>query len=132
AKLLRLRDHLQRQGRLARGFRTVNFDDTAARQPADTERDVEHQRSGGNRFDDIDGAISHAHDGAFAELFFDLTQCGGERLALVVIHCGILFGKCIQEACGAAVSRPATASEYPAPYAPAFSGAVVYAAATAA
>jgi len=32
-------------------------------------------------------AIAEAHDGAFAELLFDLTEGGGERLLAVVIHC---------------------------------------------
>ena len=38
---LRFRDHLQGQGGLAGGFGPVDLDDTAARQTADAERDVE-------------------------------------------------------------------------------------------
>ena len=30
--------------------------------------------------------VAHAHDGALAELFLDLTQGGAERLGAVVIH----------------------------------------------
>ena len=68
----------------------VDLDDAAARQTADAEGEIEHQRTGRDRFDRIDSAIAHAHYGAFAELFFDLAECGGERLALVVVHCRFL------------------------------------------
>jgi hypothetical protein len=74
AELLRLGDDLQGQRRLARGLRTVDLDDAAARQAADAERDVERQRAGRNRIDRIRRPVAHAHDCALAELLFDLAQ----------------------------------------------------------
>src|SRR5690348_1768138 len=79
-------DRLQGHGGLAGRLRPVDLDYAAARQTADTEGDVQPQRSGGNRLDGFVDAIAHAHDGALAELLFDLAEGGGERLALVVIH----------------------------------------------
>ena len=88
AGLLNLRDDLQAQGRLARRLRSVDLDDTAARQAADAERDVEPQRPGRNhRQVVLHLGLAHFHDRALAELLFDLGQRGGERLALVVVHC---------------------------------------------
>ena len=49
ALLLALGDDLQRQRGLARGLRTVDLDDAAARQAADAERDVEPERAGRHR-----------------------------------------------------------------------------------
>ncbi len=43
AELLRLGDRLQRQGRLARGFRPIDLDHPSPRQAADTERNVQAQ-----------------------------------------------------------------------------------------
>ena len=87
ARLLHLRHDLQRQRRLAGGFRPVDFDHPTARQPADAERDVEPERSRG---DDLQVVLhlrlAHFHDRALAELLFDLRQRGGEGLALVVVH----------------------------------------------
>src|SRR5579864_5228225 len=87
AGLLDLSDDLQAQRGLARRFGTVDLDDAAARQPADAERDVEAERS---RRDDgeivLDLGLAHFHDRALAELLLDLHQCGGERLAFVVVH----------------------------------------------
>ena len=45
ALLLRFGDDMQRQRRLARGFRPVDLDDPAARQAADAERDIEARAS---------------------------------------------------------------------------------------
>ena len=47
-RLLRLGDDVQRQRRLAGGFRPVNLHDAAARQAADAERDIEPERAGGD------------------------------------------------------------------------------------
>jgi len=46
ALLLGLRDHVQRQRRLARRLRPVDLKDTPARDTADAERDVERRRAG--------------------------------------------------------------------------------------
>ena len=43
--------HVQRQRRLARGFRPVDLDDAALGQAADAERDVEPERAGRDRLD---------------------------------------------------------------------------------
>ncbi len=89
SRLLHLGDDLQRQRGLARGLGPVDLDHAAAGQPADTQRDVEPQRA---RRDDLevvlDLGIAHFHDRSLAELLFDLRQCGGEGLALVVVHRG--------------------------------------------
>ena len=73
-ELLRLGDNLQGERRLARRFRTVDLDHAPARQTADAKRHVERQRTGRNRVDRIRRPVAHAHDRAFAELFFDLAQ----------------------------------------------------------
>src|SRR5690606_2747349 len=64
-----------------------DLDDAAAGQPAHAQRDVETERTGGDRFDvPRRGSIAKAHHRALAELLFDLTQRGGERLLAIVIH----------------------------------------------
>src|SRR5690606_40723029 len=66
-----LRDRLQGQGGLARGFRTVDLDHSALGQAADAEGDVEHQRAGADDFGGLDRAVAHAHDRALAELLLE-------------------------------------------------------------
>src|SRR5262245_12716424 len=87
ALLLNLRDDLQRQRRLARRLGPVDLDDSAARQAADAERDVEAERS---RRHDVDVArgdrIAQAHDGTLAELLLDLPECCGKGFLAVVVH----------------------------------------------
>ena len=86
AALLGLGDAMQRQRRLARGFRPVDFHHPAARQAADPERDVEAERAARNGLDlDRLAALAEPHDRALAEGPFDLRQRGIERLGLV--HC---------------------------------------------
>jgi hypothetical protein len=69
ARLLRLGDGMQRERRLARRFRPVNFDHAAARQAADAERDIEPERAGRDRLD-LDAFLSAAqlHRRALAEM----------------------------------------------------------------
>ncbi len=74
---------MQRQRRLAGGFRPVDFDDPAARQAADAERDVEAERARRHRLDLHRLLALEAHDRALAEGPFDLRQGGVERLGLV-------------------------------------------------
>jgi hypothetical protein len=82
-------DDLQTERGLAGGFRAVDFDDAAARQAADAKRDIQPERAGGNDLNAlVDLGIAHLHDGAFAELLFDLLQRCGERFCLVVVHAG--------------------------------------------
>ena len=87
AEFLHLRDHRKRQRGFARRFRTVDFNHAAARQAADAETDVETQRTrrhGLNVLGDV--RLAHAHDRAFAELFFDLRQRRGKRFGFVFVH----------------------------------------------
>ena len=99
ARLLGLGHHVERERRLARAFGPVDLDDAPARQPADAERDVERDRTGGDRIDvDSDLALAEAHDRALAERAFDLAEGGVERLVLVhdvLVHqaqCGLRHG----------------------------------------
>jgi len=75
---------VQRQRRLARGFRAVNLDHAAARQAADAQGDVEAERA---RRDGLDFhrllVLAQAHDRALAKGAFDLRQRCVERLGLV-------------------------------------------------
>ncbi len=87
ADLLRFRDHLQRQRRLARGLRSEDLDHTAARHAADAQRVVQAHRPGrdrGHLRDDI--LLPKAHDGALAKLLLDLAdgQVDGFRALAVV------------------------------------------------
>ena len=91
AALLRLRDRRQRERGFARAFRAVDFDDAAARQAADAERDVEPERAGRGRLDLGHRVVgAEAHDRALAELPLDLRERAVQRLLLVggplVVH----------------------------------------------
>ena len=94
AELLALRDRLQGQRGLARGFRTVDLHDATLGQATDTEGDIQHQRTGGDDLDRFDDAVAHAHHGALAELLFDLAQGGGEGTLLVLVH-GLVPRGCV-------------------------------------
>ena len=83
AVLLRLGDDMQRQRGLARAFRPEDFDDAAARQAADAERDIEAERTGRDRFDLGDGALAELHHRALAEIALDLAQRCRQRLVLI-------------------------------------------------
>ena len=75
ALLLHLGHHLQREGGFARGLRAVNLYYPAAGQAAHTQRNIQPQRAGGddlNVFNDL--ALAQAHDGALAELLFNLGE----------------------------------------------------------
>jgi hypothetical protein len=86
ALLLGLGHHRQRQGGLARGLRPVDLDHAAARQPADTECDVEAQRARRDGFHIHDAVVGpEPHDRALAEVLVDLGEGGLERLLLVHI-----------------------------------------------
>ena len=87
AALLRLGDDVQSERGLARGFRAVNLDDAAARQPADAERDIEPERAAGDRLDlDRLLVLAEPHDRALAAGPLDLRD---RRLeSLLFIHLG--------------------------------------------
>ncbi len=87
AEFLHFSDDLQGQGGLARRFRAVDFDHTATGQTADTQSDVQAQGAGGNHLDVLNGfAFAQAHDGAFAELFFNLRQGGLQGFGFFAVH----------------------------------------------
>ena len=72
---LRLGDHVVDERRLARRLGAEDLDDPPAREPADAEREVERERSGGDRADRHLGAlVAHPHDGALAEVALDLAS----------------------------------------------------------
>ncbi len=74
AHLLRLRDDVQRDSRLARGFRPVNLHDTAARQAADAQRGIQPDRAGRDMVDVHAGVFAQAHDRALAVLLLQPGQ----------------------------------------------------------
>jgi hypothetical protein len=86
AQLLAFGNGLQGQGGLARGFRAVDFHHAALGQAADTQRNIQHQRTRRNHLDRLDHTITHTHHRAFAELLFDLAQGGGKGTLLVLVH----------------------------------------------
>src|SRR5205807_8290547 len=95
AEVLRLRHHVQGDGRLARRLRTVDLGDPAARQAADSERDIERERPRGNDRNLLEHASrAKAHDRALAELPLDLREGEVEGLPSVVLrfrHGGLLW-----------------------------------------
>ena len=62
AELLRLCYAVQRDRGLTGGLRSINLDDTAARQAADAEREVEADRAGRDVLDRHAGVFAEAHD----------------------------------------------------------------------
>ena len=84
AELLRLGDEVVDHGRLARGLRTEDLDDAAARDAADAEGDVERQRAGGHELHVVaDRVVAETHDAALAELAVDLGDGGLEGFVFV-------------------------------------------------
>ncbi|MNY27333.1 hypothetical protein D3C86_1612380 [compost metagenome] len=90
ALLLGFRNRLQRQRRLTRAFRAINFNDAPLRQTADAERDIQAERTRRNGLH-----LNHIfigtelHNRSLAERPFDL----GERRfqCLAFIHRFILY-----------------------------------------
>ena len=106
ALLLDLGDDLQRQRRLARRLRPVDLDDTAARQAADAERDVEPERARRHDVDVTRGdGIAQPHDGTLAELLFDLAESCGKRFFTVVVHVSSKWWVAIQGRRGGGARR---------------------------
>ena len=75
AVALRLGHDVHGERGLTGGLRAEDLDDAAARQAADTQRQVERQRACGDRLDGHVGLVAHAHDRALTELLLDLTEC---------------------------------------------------------
>src|ERR1017187_7954522 len=73
--LLRFANHLQRDGGFARRLRPEDLDHAPAREAADAQRRVKRNGSGGDHGDGDDRTLApQLHDGAFAELLFDLRH----------------------------------------------------------
>ena len=72
--LLRLGDHLQRQGRLTRGFRPEDFDHPSSREAAHTQRVVERNRAARNHRHWHHGLRPQPQNGTLAELLFHIDQ----------------------------------------------------------
>jgi hypothetical protein len=83
ALLLCLGHAMQRQRGLAGRFRPENLDHPPPRQTADTERNIQPERTGRDRFDLDPVALAELHDRAFAKLALDLGERGGQRLRLI-------------------------------------------------
>ena len=76
ALLLSLCNHMQRDRRLTRGFRSINLNDTPTRNTANAQRCIQRQDSGR---DDLDvhmrRCFPQTHDGALAKILLNLFQC---------------------------------------------------------
>ena len=76
---LGLGDDVQRQSGLARRLGPVHLDDAAARNPTDTERDVEGERPGRDVLDPLRLGLPQPHDRALAVGALDLSEGGLQR-----------------------------------------------------
>ena len=74
ARLLRVRDDMEGERRLARRLLSVAFDDAPAREPADAERHVEGKRPGGDHGDLLHLLVAETHDRHLAEFLADLAH----------------------------------------------------------
>ena len=83
AQLLRLCNAVQRNRGLTGGFRSVDLNDSAARQTADAECEIQTDRAGRDVFDIHAGVFAQTHNRAFAELLFDLTERSGKCFLLI-------------------------------------------------
>ena len=69
-------NRMQRECGFSAGFRAIDLDHPAPGQTADTQRSVQGKRTGGNdRHIAARHTIAHTHDGALAELPFNLCEC---------------------------------------------------------
>ena len=83
---LRFGDDMVAQRRLAGRLGSVYFNDTAARDSAHAQREIEAQRPGRDHLNGQLGAgLSQLHDGTLAELLLDLRQ-GEIEGSLPFIH----------------------------------------------
>ena len=76
-RLLRFRDHVQGEGRLAGGFRTVDLGYAPARDAAHPKREVQRQRAGRDHrhLPALGDVLAEAHDRALAECLCDVADC---------------------------------------------------------
>ena len=95
---LRVGHRVQRDGGLTRGLRTVDLDDPAARQPADAERHVQGDRSGGDDRDRLAHLVAEPHHRTFAVTLLDLRESQLEGLLAIgglrhgVVSVLVVFG----------------------------------------
>src|SRR5580658_1357437 len=95
AVTLRRGDDGQGERGLSRGLGSENFDDAAARNAPDAQRDIQAQRARGYRVHLIGGSgIAQAHHRALAELFLDLAQRSRERFLPIFFH-GESLTRCV-------------------------------------
>ena len=80
AVALRLGHRVHGQGRLPRRLGAVDLHDAPPGQPADAQRQVQGERTGGDGLDVHPEVVAHAHDRALAELLLDLPQRGVQCL----------------------------------------------------
>jgi len=81
---------MQGQGRLAGGFRTVDFHNPAARHAAHSQGHIERNRTGGDSLHTRQGLVgTQTHNGTLAELFLYLAE--RQLYRLVFFRRGIFF-----------------------------------------
>ena len=103
---------MQGQRGFAGTLRAVDLDDTAARQPADPERQIQGKRTGGDRLHMHGLVLAQTHHRALAKLLFDLRQRCLQRCLFIhrfsrsraaafvhghLIPSGLLIGKTPEE-----------------------------------
>ncbi len=89
AHFLCFRNGMKRQRRLPGRFRPVNLDDTPSRIAADTDRDIERQRTRGNDVHiHLRPHIPQLHDGAGPEFFFNLLHRRFQRFFPILYASG--------------------------------------------
>ena len=86
ALLLRFRDGVDGQCGLTRRLGAVDFDDSAFREAADTQRRVQTDGTGGDDVHFFNMRLAHAHDGALAERFFEFFERGVEHFQFLSVH----------------------------------------------
>ena len=81
AALLDFRHHMQGDGRLSAGFRSVDLNNSALGNAAESERNVKRKGSCGNRLHIHVGlGLTEFHDSTFAEFLLKVTDCCLKRL----------------------------------------------------
>ena len=87
ALFLGLRRHMKGQRSLTGGFRSVDFHDASAGEPAHAQGAVNEKVAGGDDVHFHFGVVAKTHDGVFTEVFLNLGQ-GKVKVALA---CGRQF-----------------------------------------
>ena len=87
---LRIGDDMQAERRFAGALRPIDLGDAPARDAADAQRQIEHDRAGRDGFDfDMRPVLAELHDGAFAEAALDLRHRQLQRLLALAGACAI-------------------------------------------